>query len=119
MHPRDPGSAGRAAARFNAEAESLCISDVVLFELLHGVERSARPAENRQVVERFAAHLAVLPFDSNAAAHAADVRAGLERRGLVIGSYDLMIAGHARNQGLIVVTGLREFERVDGLRCED
>ena len=106
--------------RFNAEADSLCISDVVLFELLHGAERSARPAENRQVVQRFAAHLAVLPFDSNAAAHAADVRAGLERRGLVIGSYDLMIAGHARSQGLIVVTGnLREFGRVDGLRCED
>ena len=104
--------------RFNAEAQSLCISDVVLFELLHGAERSAEPAENRQV-ERFAAHLAVLPFDGNAAAHAAEVRAGLERRGLVIGSYDLMIAGHARSQVLIVVTGLREFERVDGLRCED
>ena len=54
--------------RFNAEADSLCISDVVLFELLHGAERSAEPAGNRQVVERFAAHLAVLPFDGNAAA---------------------------------------------------
>ena len=37
-----------------------------------------------------------------------------------IGPYDTMIAGHARSEGLIVVTGnLREFSRVDGLRCED
>jgi tRNA(fMet)-specific endonuclease VapC len=106
--------------RFNAEASGLCISDVVLFELLYGAERSARPAENRQVVERFAARLGVLPYDSAAAAHTADIRANLERRGLMIGGYDLMIAGHARSQGLVVVTGnLREFERVEGLRSED
>ena len=107
-------------ARFNAEASSLCISDVVLYELLFGAEKSARPVENRTGVERFAARLSVLPFDSAAAAHTADIRATLERRGTPIGSYDVMIAGSARSRGLIVVTGnLREFNRVDGLRSED
>jgi len=106
--------------RFNAEASALCISDVVLFELLYGAEKSARPAENRQVVERFAARLSVLPFDSEAAAHAAEIRTNLEHRGVVIGAYDLMIAGHARSRGLVVVTGnLKEFGRVEGLRSED
>ena len=106
--------------RFNAEASGLCISDVVLYELLHGAERSARPAEGRQAVERFAARLDVLPYDSQAAVHTADIRATLERRGLPIGAYDLMIAGHARSRGLVVVTGhLRGFERVEGLRSED
>ena len=106
--------------RFNAEASSLCISDVVLYELLYGAEKSARPAENRQSVERFADRLTVLPYDSTAAAHTANIRANLERLGLVIGAYDLMIAGHARSQGLVVVTGnRREFTRVEGLRCED
>ena len=106
--------------RFNAEASGLCISDGVLYELLYGAERSARPAESRQAVERFAARLGVLPYDSGAAAHTADIRANLERRGLPIGAYDLMIAGHARSRGLVVVTGnLREFNRVEGLRCED
>ncbi len=106
--------------RFNAEAAGLCISDVVRYELVYGAEKSARPAENRQVVERFAGRLAVLPNGSSAAAHTADVRASLERRGLVIGAYDLMIAGHARSQGLVVVTGnLREFGQVEGLRSED
>jgi len=48
------------------------------------------------------------------------IRADLERRGCVIGPYDLMIAGHARSRGLVVLTSnLGEFQRVQGLRCED
>ena len=106
--------------RFNLEADGLCISTIVLSELLHGAAKSDRPQHHRQEVERFAARLEVLPFDAAAADHAADIRAALERSGRVIGGYDLLIAGHARSRGLTVVTGdLGEFERVDGLRCED
>jgi tRNA(fMet)-specific endonuclease VapC len=106
--------------RFNSDADSLCISTVVLTELLHGAAKSARPEHNRREVENFAARIDVLPFDAAAAAHAADIRADLERQGLMIGGYDLLIAGQARSRGLIVVTGnLGEFGRVEGLRCED
>ncbi|MEO6214531.1 MAG: type II toxin-antitoxin system VapC family toxin [Sphingomonas sp.] len=106
--------------RFNAEASGLCISTIVLTELLHGAAKSARPIENREEVERFVARLTLLPFDEEAAAHAGDIRATLERTGKMIGGYDVLIAGHARSKGLIVVTGnLGEFTRVDGLRCED
>lgn len=106
--------------RFNNEAESLCISTIVLTELLHGAAKSARPDHNRREVERFAARLEVLPFDAGAADHAADIRACLEQLGQTIGGYDLLIAGHARSRGLIVVTGnIGEFNRVEGLRCED
>ncbi len=106
--------------RFNAQADGLCFSTVVLMELLHGAAKSARPDDNRREVERFAARLDVLPFDIEAAAHAADIRAALEKRGQVIGAYDTQIAGHARSRGLICVTpNLGEFARLDGLRCED
>ena len=106
--------------RFNREADAMCISTIVMTELLHGAEKSNRPAENRRAVEQFAARLAVLPFDEPAAMHAANIRATLETQGMPIGGYDLLIAGHARSQGLVVVTGnLREFDRVDGLRSED
>jgi tRNA(fMet)-specific endonuclease VapC len=112
-----PASARR---RFNEEADALGISTVVLTELLHGAAKSARPAENRRAVEDFAARLEVLAFDEVAAGHAADIRAELERKGTTIGAYDSLIAGHARSRGLALVTGnLREFKRVDGLRCED
>ena len=106
--------------RFNAEADGLCISTIVLTELLHGAAKSAQPEANRREVGRFAARLDVLAFDEDGAAHAADIRADLDRRGQAIGGYDVLIAGHARSRGLIVVTGnLGEFSRVDGLRSED
>ena len=67
-----------------------------------------------------AARLVVLPFDIAAADQAADIRTALERQGQTIGAYDLLIAGHARSRGLVVVTGkLGEFRPVVGLRCED
>lgn len=106
--------------RFNREADGLCISTIVLNELLYGAAKSARPDENRVAVESFAARLEVLPFDVDAAAHAADIRAALESAGRTIGGYDTLIAGHARSRGLIVVTAnVREFARVKGLRVEN
>lgn len=83
----------------------MCISTIVLTELLHGAAKSARPVENRTEVERFASRLHVLPFDTDAAAHAGDIRATLEREGRSIGGYDVLIAGHARSRGLVVITG--------------
>lgn len=106
--------------RFNAQADRLCISSVTLAELLYGAAKSQRPDANRRTVEAFAARLEVLPFDEEAAAHFAEIRAKLEKAGTPIGAYDLMIAGHARSRGLVVVThNMREFRRVDGLRLED
>lgn len=106
--------------RFNDEAEGLAISTIVLMELLHGAAKSAKPTDNRRAVEDFASRLDVLHFDDHAAAHAGDIKAELERAGEVIGSYDLLIAGHARSKGLALVTGnLREFQRVRGLVSED
>ncbi|ONG50048.1 VapC toxin family PIN domain ribonuclease [Pseudoroseomonas deserti] len=116
LRDRPPG----LRPRFNAEAEALCISAITLKELFHGAARSARASENRREVERFAERLAVLPFDAAAAAHAGEIRAELEGQGSVIGPYDLLIAGHARSRGLMVITGdLGEFRRVAGLRSED
>lgn len=106
--------------RFNAESAALCISTIVLTERLHGAEKSAKPVENRREVVRFVNRVDVLTFDHAAASHGANIRADRERRGLPIGGYDLLIAGHARSRGLVVITGnLSEFKRVDGLLSED
>lgn len=107
-------------ARFNAEADSLCTSTIALAELLYGAARSGDPAEGRRQVHGLLSRCELLAFDADAAGHAADIRASLAQRGLLLGSYDLFIAGHARSRGLTVVTGnIGEFSRVAGLRCED
>jgi tRNA(fMet)-specific endonuclease VapC len=106
--------------RMNNNADALCISTIVQMELLQGAYLSAKGEHNRAEVERFCARLEVLPFDENAAAQAAEIRASLQQIGQLIGAYDSLIAGHARSLGLIIVThNLREFSRVMGLRCED
>ncbi|EFE93294.1 type II toxin-antitoxin system tRNA(fMet)-specific endonuclease VapC [Serratia odorifera] len=106
--------------RFNLNTSRLCISSVTLMELIYGAEKSQAPERNLAVLEGFIARLDVLNYDAAAAAHSGQIRAELSRQGLPIGPFDLMIAGHARSQGLIVVTNnTREFERVDGLRIED
>jgi tRNA(fMet)-specific endonuclease VapC len=116
MRDRPPG----LRQRFNESAGQLCISMITLAELLYGAEKSHRRAENLRAVDQFAAHLAVLAFSPQAAAHYAQIRADLERQGLVAGPYDMLIGAHARSEGLTIVTNnTREFERMPGLRVEN
>lgn len=108
------------AEKFKANAGALCISTVTLHELIHGVERSQRPEFQRSLVEDMVSRLAVLDFDDVAAQHSGGIHATLAKAGKIIGAYDMLIAGHARSLALTVITSnLREFTRVDGLRCED
>ena len=106
--------------KFNALAEQLCMSSITLGELCYGVEKSARPTENRQALDQFTARLDVLSFDDKAAAHYGQLRAELERAGTPCGAHDMQIGAHARSEGLIVVTNnVREFARMPGLRVEN
>ncbi|MEX6780418.1 type II toxin-antitoxin system tRNA(fMet)-specific endonuclease VapC [Pseudomonas aeruginosa] len=105
---------------FKRHHGQMCISTVTLMELIYGAEKSSSPERNLADVEGFAARLEVLKYDQEAAAHTGQLRSELARLGQPIGPYDQMIAGHARSQGLILVTNnRREFDRVPGLRIED
>ena len=102
--------------RFDQLAEALCISVITLGELLYGVEKSARRTENLQAVEQFTARLEVVPFSPRAAAHFGQIRAELAKLGPLCGAYDMLIGGHARSEGLMLVTNnVREFQRIPGL----
>ena len=105
---------------FNQHTDQLCISSITLAELLHGVEKSKFAEKNLKNVENFISRLEVLEYGNKAASHYGNIRADLERKGITIGVNDLHIAGHARSEGLIIVTNnVREFERVSGLRLEN
>ena len=107
-------------AAFNAHEGQLAISSVTLMELLYGAEKSSNPEKNTSTIESFAVRLTVLDYDPAAAQHTGQIRAELEKIGQTIGSYDQMIAGHARSLGLILVSNnVKEFEHVPGLRLEN
>lgn len=100
--------------------ERLCLSAIVLSELLTGAEKSRAPAGNKAALSVITSGMETLPFDADDAQAYARIRAQLESKGAVIGPYDMQIAAQALSRGLVVVTAnLREFMRVPGLRCEN
>ncbi len=106
--------------RFNTLAERLCISSITLGEFHYGAEKSACRVENLTAIEHFVVRLEVLPFGDNAAAHYGQVSAELERVGTPCRPHDMQIGGHARSEGLIVVTNnILEFARMPGVRVEN
>jgi len=94
---------------------------VALFELRYGHARSDGRAESDRLLAEFLAPgIVVLPFESEDAAHAGDIRAHLESKGTPIGPYDCLIAAQARRRDAALVTlNVREFSRVPGLIVMD
>lgn len=105
---------------FNANARRMAISSITLAELLHGAEKSSRVSENLAAIEDFCSRLEVLTYGPKAAQHYGAIRATLEKSGQSIGVNDLHIAGHARSEGLVLVTNNEsEFVRVPALELEN
>lgn len=101
-------------------AEDICISSITYAELMYGVAKSMTPSKNRLAFSLFLSPFTVLDYDQDAAMEYGDIRAGLENLGTPIGPLDMLIAAHARSQGLILVThNTREFNRVQDLMVED
>jgi len=100
--------------------EDVAVSVIVEAELRLGAAKSRDPAKSRKAVEHLLGPLNVVEFTSDDAIVYADVRAALERAGMLIGPLDMLIAAQALQRGLTVVTGNdQEFRRVEGLAVEN
>ncbi len=98
----------------------LVICSVVAGELYYGTSRAKNPSAERIKVDQFLTPYPRLMFDFPAADKFAEVRYDLERRGLMIGQYDVMIAAIALVNALTLVThNTAEFSRVPGLKLVD
>ncbi|MDJ0599347.1 MAG: type II toxin-antitoxin system VapC family toxin [Crocosphaera sp.] len=99
--------------------EKVCTSIIVACELRFGAEKknSLRLKERVNLVLEL---LPILPLLPDMAQDYAIIRIHLERLGTPIGGNDLLIATHALNKDLIVVTeNVREFIRVPNLKVEN
>ena len=98
----------------------IAISSVTVAEMMCGVGKSQQKDRNKSALESFLAPLEIVDFDFKAAQHYGMIRAYLEKMGTIIGAYDLMIAAHARDLGLILVTNNeRVFQRIPDLIVEN
>lgn len=96
------------------------ISSVTVSELEYGAYKSNRPKRNQQRLETFLIPFEILPYDRAASRIYGEIRARLERRGIVIGPLDLLIAAHALSQSRILITNNeREFCRIRALHVEN
>ena len=108
-------------ARFSQhEPKDVAISTITLFELQYGIEKSQYQERSHKALAKFLSPLNVLGLNRHAAMEAAAIRAQLEKNGLPIGPYDLLIAGVARSRDMVLVTNnTKEFGRIDGLALEN
>jgi len=111
-----PGIRRRLARHPMAE---IAISAVTEGELRYGVARLPEAARLQSMVDEFLLRVTILPWDSDAARQYGQLRAILERRGMVMGSLDMMIGAHALASGLTLVTNDGAFERISGLKLQD
>lgn len=96
------------------------VSSITVAELEYGAYKSQRVAQNRAALSQFLIPLEVLPFDEKATQTYGETRAELERRGIVIGAMDLLIASQAISLGLTLVTNnVRELSQIPSLILEN
>ena len=100
--------------------DDICISSITYSELMYGVYKSQANEKNELAVSLFLSPITILIFDAAAARECGKIRTDLEKKGTPIGPMDMLIAGHAKSENLILVTNnKREFERVEELIIED
>lgn len=103
---------------FCAEFHNCFVSEITLAELYVGAFKGGRPkqlAEVGFVLKRF--H--ILPV-SGAIEQYAKLRVHLERKGIPVDDFDLLVAATAQTEKLVLVThNLKHFERIEDLQLED
>jgi tRNA(fMet)-specific endonuclease VapC len=107
------------SAKLNSLIEKCAISGITMFELFAGVDGYNDPPRRLELIHDFAARLQVIPFTTDAAKIAGQIKYKLRKKGLMIGAYDILIAATALSNDLILMTNnLSEFTRVEGLKVE-
>ena len=96
------------------------LSAISVSELEYGVSKSKNREKNRNALTDFVSGFDIIPFDDEDAEVYGLIRADLEKRGQLIGPYDMQIAAQAIAKDLVLVTNnTGEFERVKGIKLEN
>lgn len=96
------------------------ISSITLSELNYGVYKSSNVSKNKVRLEEFLMPLEVLAYDEKSSVIYGQIRSQLEKKGQIIGPYDMLIASHTISEGLILITNNeKEFKRIKKLKYKN
>jgi tRNA(fMet)-specific endonuclease VapC len=120
VNGRNPVIRARLGEQIRSGA-SIVLPVIALYEMQYGNAKSSPRVESELLLETFlVTGITIIPFETEDARHAGNIRAYLEAKGTPIGPYDILIAAQARRRGAaLVTTNRREFDRVPGLIVTD
>lgn len=96
------------------------LSSISLAELEYGVSKSHYRDKNRKALIHFVSAFDIVEFNDSDAEVYGLIRAELEKKGQVIGPYDMQIAAQAITRDLILVTNnVAEFSRISNIKLEN
>ncbi|MCP4349493.1 MAG: type II toxin-antitoxin system VapC family toxin [Desulfobacterales bacterium] len=109
----DPGVTDRIG-----RAEYVFIPAVVIGELLYGANKSGRPEENTERIERFASDNVILNSNTETARWYGKIKNALRKKGRPIPENDIWIAAVSFQHDLILVSRDEHFKEVENLLFE-
>jgi tRNA(fMet)-specific endonuclease VapC len=96
------------------------ISAITIAEMEYGVSKSRKKINNQQALMDFISDFEIIPFELKDAEVYGIIRAELERKGKVIGAYDMQLAAQALSRNYIFITNnTKEFNRIGKLKLEN
>jgi tRNA(fMet)-specific endonuclease VapC len=96
------------------------LSSISLAELEYGIVKSKHKEKNRTALIDFVSAFDIIPFTDEDAEIFGIIRADLEKRGQIIGPYNMQIAAQAISRRLILVTNnTAEFSRINRLKLDN
>lgn len=114
---------GHAAVNRNLRShlhDPLHISVVTLMELYYGAYKSQKVESNIAKVRALESTIEVIPVDKEVVDIFGTYKAKLERSGIPLDDFDLIIAACAMTHNLVLVThNIKHFNRIEGLKIQD
>jgi tRNA(fMet)-specific endonuclease VapC len=97
--------------------DPLKMSVITLMELYYGAHKSQKVASNLAKIKTLEFSFEIIPISEESAEIFGITKAELEKAGLTLDDFDLIIASCALTNNLVLVTNnVRHFKRIEGLR---
>ena len=113
-----PAAVAKKFASF--QIGDIAVSSIVLSELAFWAYNSQQLERNLALLKAFMCPIDIFAYDESAAYSYGKIRASLKKQGSPIGQMDILIAAHAISLNATLITNnLKEFSRIENLKCEN
>jgi len=100
--------------------DPMCISVVTLMELYYGVYKSQKVESNLAKIRALENSLEIIPLGKESVEIFGILKAKLERSGIPLDDFDLILASSALTHNFVLVTNnTKHFKRIEGLKVTD